>query len=95
MMPAGAEKLRYGAPNIVGEMTEPGREWLRAQDFRFFPVDVQFGPDGAMYVLDFYNPIVAHSDTDAARSQRPPRGHSGQRARGRARGGAHEFRRVA
>ena len=39
------------------------REWLRAQDFWFFPIDVQFGPDGAMYVLDFYNPIVAHSDT--------------------------------
>lgn len=57
------EKLRHGAPNIVGEMTEPNREWLRAHDFRFFPIDVQFGPDGAMYVLDFYNPIVAHSDS--------------------------------
>ena len=57
------EKLLPAAPNIVSEMTIPDREWLRARDFWFFPVDVQFGPDGAMYVLDFYNPIVAHSDS--------------------------------
>lgn len=64
------EKLRTGAPNIVGEMTEPEREWLRAQDFWFFPVDVEFGPDGAMYVLDFYNPIVAHSDSRGPKHSR-------------------------
>lgn len=64
------EKLKYGAPNIVGEMTEPNREWLRAQDWWFFPIDVQFGPDGAMYVLDFYNPIVAHSDSRGPKHSR-------------------------
>ena len=75
------EKLRGGTPNIVGEMTEPNREWLRSHDFWFFPVDVEFGPDGAMYVLDFYNPIVAHSDTRgpkhsrAGASVRPDREH--------------------
>ncbi len=76
-----AEKLKYGGPNILGEMTEPNHEWLRAQDWWFFPVDVEFGPDGAMYVLDFYNPIVAHSDTRgpkhsrAGASVRPDREH--------------------
>lgn len=75
------EKLKYRGANLVGEMTEPNREWLRAQDWWFFPVDVQFGPDGAMYVVDFYNPIVAHSDTRgpkhsrAAASVRPDREH--------------------
>ena len=64
------EKLKRGAPNIVGEMTEPNREWLRARDFWFFPIDVQFGPDGAMYVLDFYNPIVAHSDSRVPKHSR-------------------------
>jgi putative membrane-bound dehydrogenase-like protein len=64
------EKLQYGAANITGEMTEPNREWLRAQDFWFFPVDVEFGPDGAMYVLDFYNPIVAHSDSRGPKHSR-------------------------
>jgi len=75
------EKMNYGGPNITGTMPEPEREWLRAGDFWFFPVDVEFGPDGAMYVLDFYNPIVAHSDTRgpkhsrAGASVRPDREH--------------------
>ena len=62
-------------------MVPPDREWLRAHDFWFFPVDVEFGPDGAMYVLDFYCPIVAHSDTrgphhsKAGASVRPDRDH--------------------
>jgi putative membrane-bound dehydrogenase-like protein len=64
------EKLKYSGPNIVGEMIEPSREWLRAQDWWFFPIDVQFGPDGAMYVLDFYNPIVAHSDSRGPKHSR-------------------------
>jgi putative heme-binding domain-containing protein len=57
------EKLVATGPTFTGDMVPPDREWLRAQDFWFFPIDVQFGPDGAMYVLDFYNPIVAHSDS--------------------------------
>ncbi len=75
------EKLKPAAPNIVSEMTNTEHEWLRAKDFWFFPVDVQFGPDGAMYVIDFYNPIVAHSDTRgpkhsrAGASVRPDREH--------------------
>jgi putative membrane-bound dehydrogenase-like protein len=76
-----AEKLQLGAGNIQSEMHNPDREFLRATDFRFFPVDVQFGPEGAMYVLDFYNPIVAHSDSRgpvhgaALASIRPDREH--------------------
>lgn len=64
------EKLKQDRPNIVGEIMEPNREWLRAQDWWFFPIDVQFGPDGAMYVLDFYNPIVAHSDSRGPKHSR-------------------------
>ena len=75
------EKMKSGGPNITGDMTEPNREWLRSHDFWFFPVDLEFGPDGAMYVLDFYNPIVAHSDSRgpkhsrAGASVRPDREH--------------------
>src|SRR6185437_6937443 len=29
-----------------------------SQSFR--PVDVKFGPDGALYVCDWYNPIIGH-----------------------------------
>ncbi len=38
-------------------------EWLRSTDYWFCPVDVSFGPDGAMYVLDFNTPVVTHNDT--------------------------------
>ncbi|MEK0445370.1 MAG: hypothetical protein RLZZ399_691 [Verrucomicrobiota bacterium] len=76
-----AETLKAGSTKFSSEMQNPEREFLRAKDFWFFPVDVQFGPDGAMYLLDFYNPIVAHSDTRgpahglAKASIRPDREH--------------------
>lgn len=33
---------------------------LRSEDINFRPVDLQFGPDGALYVVDWYNPLVGH-----------------------------------
>ena len=35
-------------------------DFLIAGDPWFRPVDIQIGPDGAMYVLDFYNRIIGH-----------------------------------
>lgn len=75
------ERLVQKDATFTGDMVNPSSEFIRAKDFWFFPVDVQFGPDGAMYVLDFYNPIVAHSDTRgpqhsrAGASIRPDREH--------------------
>jgi hypothetical protein len=75
------EKLVPNGPTYTGEMKPDDREWLRAHDFWFFPVDVEFGPDGAMYVLDFYCPVVAHNDTrgpqhsKSGASVRPDRDH--------------------
>jgi hypothetical protein len=75
------EKLVPDGATFNGEMTRTDAEWLRAHDFWFFPVDVEFGPDGAMYVLDFYCPVVAHSDTrgpqhsKSGASVRPDRDH--------------------
>ena len=75
------EKLVPAGPTFTGEMVRTDREWLRSMDYWFFPVDVSFGPDGAMYVLDFYCPVVAHSDSrgpqhsKAGASIRPDRDH--------------------
>lgn len=33
---------------------------LRSSDINFRPVDLQFGPDGALYVVDWFNPLVGH-----------------------------------
>ena len=33
---------------------------IRSTDRRFRPVDSKFGPDGALYICDWYNPIIGH-----------------------------------
>ena len=38
-------------------------EFIASTDLWFRPVDVRVGPDGALYVLDFYNQAVVHNDT--------------------------------
>lgn len=35
-------------------------DFLRSNDPWFRPVDVKIGPDGALYVADFYNKIIGH-----------------------------------
>ncbi len=35
-------------------------DFLTTDDPWFRPVDLQFGPDGALYVADFYNRIIGH-----------------------------------
>ena len=45
----GSTRIAHEMPDLVAT-TDP---WFR-------PVDVQFGPDGALYIADFYNRIIAH-----------------------------------
>jgi lysophospholipase L1-like esterase len=33
---------------------------LKCTDENFRPVDLEFGPDGALYICDWYNPLVGH-----------------------------------
>ncbi len=45
---------------------EPGREqkhFLTSTDYWFKPIHSRIGPDGALYLVDFYNQIAAHNDT--------------------------------
>ena len=49
-------------------------DFLTCDDPWFRPVDVKLGPDGALYIADFYNPIIGHYEvplTDPA-----PRPHA-------------------
>lgn len=43
-----------------GFAAEPVEPLLRSSDPNFRPVDLQFGPDGALYVLDWFNPLIGH-----------------------------------
>lgn len=37
---------------------------LRSNHPAFRPVDVKMGPDGAIYIADWYNPIIQHGEVD-------------------------------
>lgn len=42
---------------FVGRQIEP---LLHSTDINFRPVDLQFGPDGALYICDWFNPLIGH-----------------------------------
>ncbi len=48
--------IEHGSTRIAKE--EP--DFLTCDDPWFRPVDLQLGPDGALYVADFYNRIIGH-----------------------------------
>lgn len=63
---------------------EKGREeteFIRSDDLWFRPIETRVGPDGALYLIDFYNQAVIHNDTrgplhgPANAAVRPDRDH--------------------
>jgi putative membrane-bound dehydrogenase-like protein len=63
---------------------EAGREeteFIRSTDLWFRPIETRVGPDGALYIVDFYNQAVIHNDTrgplhgPANAAVRPDRDH--------------------
>lgn len=45
-------------------------DFLTCSDWWFHPVDLQLGPDGALYVSDFYNSIIGHYEVDLKHPRR-------------------------
>ncbi len=50
-------KMTEEGSGFVGVEIEP---LLQSSDPNFRPVDLEFGPDGALYVVDWFNPLVGH-----------------------------------
>ena len=39
-------------------------ELIKTDHVAFRPIDVKMGPDGAIYIADWYNPIIQHGEVD-------------------------------
>ena len=49
---------------------EKPEDFLVCDDWWFHPVDLQIGPDGALYIADFYNCIIGHYEVDLKHPRR-------------------------
>ena len=49
-------------PNGSGFKLEWEDAILKSNHRKFRPVDIRIGPDGAMYIADFYNNVICHQD---------------------------------
>ena len=52
-----AYRMREEGSGFAADPVEP---LLQCSDRNFRPVDLQFGPEGALYILDWFNPLVGH-----------------------------------
>lgn len=48
------------APDGSGVKAESHWDLLSSPDPNFRPIDLQFGPDGALYFVDWFNPLIGH-----------------------------------
>src|SRR5207249_177214 len=39
-------------------------ELIKTTHVAFRPIDIKMGPDGAIYIADWYNPIIQHGEVD-------------------------------
>ena len=67
--------------SVAKETGREETEFIRSTDLWFRPIETRIGPDGALYVIDFYNQAVIHNDTrgplhsPANAAVRPDRDH--------------------
>src|SRR5690554_1751092 len=47
-----------------GYATQQAEDLMWTDHVAFRPVDISIGPDGAIYVADWYNPIIQHGEVD-------------------------------
>ncbi|MEX0742068.1 MAG: PVC-type heme-binding CxxCH protein, partial [Phycisphaeraceae bacterium] len=57
-----------------GYVSRQTQDPLTTSHIAFRPVDAQMGPDGALYIADWYNPIIQHGEVDF-RDERRDREH--------------------
>ncbi|QDT06107.1 hypothetical protein K227x_45140 [Rubripirellula lacrimiformis] len=51
-------------PSASGYLSRQQPEIITTPHVAFRPIDARMGPDGALYVADWYNPIIQHGEVD-------------------------------
>jgi putative heme-binding domain-containing protein len=51
-------------PNGSGYLAKQEPDVLASNHRAFRPIDIRTGPDGALYIADWYNPIIQHGEVD-------------------------------
>jgi len=60
----GTKKEGDKSPVLSGYITKELQPPITTTDATFRPIDVKFGPDGALYIADWTNPIINHGEVD-------------------------------
>lgn len=56
------DKIQPNGASFVASRILPDREFLASRDPKFRPVNLYVGPDGALYVIDYYRQIIEHPE---------------------------------
>lgn len=54
------ERLQETGVGLTGTPLYPNKEFLATEDTWFRPVNLNLGPDGALYVVDMYRAVIEH-----------------------------------
>jgi putative heme-binding domain-containing protein len=56
--------VRFDITEQGAGYTSKQYEFMRSTNVTFRPIDVKMGPDGALYIADWSNPIIQHGEVD-------------------------------
>ena len=56
------DQLKDKGASFVASRIRPNKEFLASTDAWFRPVNMYIGPDGALYVVDYYRQIIEHPE---------------------------------
>ena len=56
------DQLKDQGASFIASRIRPYKEFLASTDAKFRPVNMYIGPDGALYIVDYYRQIIEHPE---------------------------------